>query len=1066
MAQVCFYSEPTAIQSEDSLSISLDVSGLLIDDLSDTQGICGVRLFFSHDQIENIRMTLTSPSGQSITLVGPGTVAAGISSFIDWNVLFTPCTTLASPDMGFSDQWSNNQPWASFNLYDGIYFPNNGCLEDFNIGSANGVWTLDIENLGAAEGQLDYFEIIFCDPTGSTCEPCFLDAGDLRQEFFTTCQQDIRLRDLEEFLSADYIINQNIQRYDYVLIEDDNILAISNDITLSDTLPPATYTICGIAYDLSDSIQIASQDQYTILEDIVADGEVCADITDPCFTLAISPVDNILRVDTTLCLGDTLSYLGIRIFSDLDTNILRTNQVTCDSLISITSTVVVPQAIINPSQTITLCGDSIFLNGTRSETNVGNLSYNWMTDDGRYVNDIGPIAEVDTAGFYVLEVEALGCTDTIGVLITSVDTFGIDITVVPAVCVGDTFDIIFDKTVDALIIDGPSFVDVRDDGFTTIESGTYIMQSRIGQCSRSDTIVLEDQAALITIQVSSTIIDCDSTISRTIVTTNALNPIFNYDGPEMITSNSDSIDIIVPGIFTVTVTDINGCTAESAFIIEGSADVPSIITQDLSRNCNDNIMPLPLELLSTIDSVRWTGPNGYTSADINPIPEDSGPYTVTAYAPSGCTTTRTIIYNIINIAPDYSILGDTLTCIKDTVELCVMGNNLDTEWFFDNDSIADSPCIITGMPGAYMVNVLDMNGCTGSGTYDLIEIGALDITITNLPDAMEIACNDSTVTLQPMIDTDNLNLSYAWYIDNTSVSDDINFTTSTNGVYTFEVTDDLTGCLVSSDITITQQVSNIDLNDIIISSEDILCEGDSAAIMISGIDLEDIELYINQELIADPLDIMLAEGEYEFLFVDSLLCNEVIPWIVPVVDPFTLDIGDDITAAVGELIDLEVAISIPISEIESLMWSDTSIINCTFCLDPIITVTQDQVLVLTATDDNGCIQSDSIIISVLEDSEITNVYTPNIFAPGIDGENSKWSLYHPDGIIGVLELRIYDRWGNLVTYRSNSLEFEDFEWDGTYNGRDAEQGVYVFIAKYIDNTNRESLIRGQITLIR
>ena len=330
------------------------------DDLSAGQEICGVRIFFNHPQVGNVRITLTSPSGQVITLVGPGTINSGLTSFIDWNVLFTQCGSPASPDIGFSDTWNNDQLWASFNNYDGTYYPFNGCLEDFNTGSANGVWTLDIENLGGLDGNIEFFEIMFCDTNGIDCDPCFLNAGDLQEEFFTTCQQDIRLRDLDVFLSPDLIIDNANQAYSFLLLLGDDIIAIEEEILQSDTLAPGEYRICGLAHQQEDITVIEQQDQLPELTRLIDTDMICADLTTPCFTLLISSVDNILSLDTTLCIGDTLDFLGIKIFDSLDTNILRTNQITCDSLISINAQLIEPIADINAPSLVTTCGAPIF----------------------------------------------------------------------------------------------------------------------------------------------------------------------------------------------------------------------------------------------------------------------------------------------------------------------------------------------------------------------------------------------------------------------------------------------------------------------------------------------------------------------------------------------------------------------------------------------------------------------------------------------------------------------------------------------------------------------------------
>ena len=1065
--QTCSYSTPTIIQAEDSIKITLDVAGLINDDLSSGALICGVRLFFSHGQLGNVRMTLVSPAGQEVVLVGPATNTSGLTSSIDWSVQFTQCGSPASPDVGFTEQWDNNQAWASFTLYDGVYYPSSGCLEDFNTGSANGLWTLVIDNLGGIEGDFEFFEIIFCDPTGSSCDPCFVSAGDLQEEFFTTCQQDIRLNNLDQFLSADFILNNtNDQSFAYILSLDDDIIAIEDEILESDTLAPGNYTICGIAFNNLDESTITGLNEVSEIEDLIENRQICADITDPCFSLFISEVDNLINLDTTLCIGDTISFFGIEVFDNLDTNILRTNQITCDSLITIRSRLITTEAIINAMDTLTTCGDPIFLDGSNSITNGNMIDFTWMSSNSTFVNDIGPVATVNTAGTYLLEVNSNGCTDTASIEIVSIDTFDIDFMIDGGICIGDQFNVQFSLEVDNVAVDGPSLIDFDENGFSTEEAGIYIVESTIGQCLRRDTLTIDTQATNIEIEVSSTIIDCDSTISRTNVMTNAIDPRFDFEGEEIILDTTAMINIFTPGIYSVTVTDINGCTMSSGFIVEGSAEVPTIMTEDLSIPCNQGVTPFLLEVNSLIDSVLWNGPNGFFSREMNPIPQDTGQYTVTVFAPNGCIVERNINFSISNIEPIFSVIGDTLDCRQDSVMLCVQESGLNVQWLFDNDIVSSDVCVNASTPGIYALRIIDMNGCTGSGNYDLVDNRIFDGVIENLPDSLILSCIDTSVLLEPNLISTIVNSEFSWTIGDSIVSSDNDLVINEEGIWVLEVTNPSTSCSISDTVVVSELSSTIDPNNITIIAENINCEEDSAAVIISGIDLEAVELSINQQLIDNPFDIMLVEGEYEFLFVDTLGCDFTLFDSVIKDGGFTLDLGPDIEAIAGNQVTINVNLNIPLADVDSLIWSDPLALDCTNCLNPLFTVSQDQFLSLQVIDINGCVQSDELTIIVLDSAINNNIYIPNVFAPNVGGDNSFWTVYLPDGNSRLLELRIYDRWGNLVTFRSDSLPNSDFTWDGTYRGVEAEQGVYVFVVKYLDNTNRESLASGQITLIR
>ena len=68
----CTYNEEIVIQDLSVENFTLIVSGALNNDLSDPdQGLCGVLLEFNHEAIGDLTISLTSPAGQTVTLVGP-----------------------------------------------------------------------------------------------------------------------------------------------------------------------------------------------------------------------------------------------------------------------------------------------------------------------------------------------------------------------------------------------------------------------------------------------------------------------------------------------------------------------------------------------------------------------------------------------------------------------------------------------------------------------------------------------------------------------------------------------------------------------------------------------------------------------------------------------------------------------------------------------------------------------------------------------------------------------------------------------------------------------------------
>ncbi len=85
---------------------------------------------------------------------------------------------------------------------------------------------------------------------------------------------------------------------------------------------------------------------------------------------------------------------------------------------------------------------------------------------------------------------------------------------------------------------------------------------------------------------------------------------------------------------------------------------------------------------------------------------------------------------------------------------------------------------------------------------------------------------------------------------------------------------------------------------------------------------------------------------------------------------------------------------------------------------------------------------------------------PTAFSPNGDGEND--ILYVRGAAIKTLDLKIFNRWGQLVFETTT----KEKGWDGTFNGQPQpiEAYAYVLQATFIDGTAK--LLKGNITLLR
>jgi gliding motility-associated-like protein len=105
----------------------------------------------------------------------------------------------------------------------------------------------------------------------------------------------------------------------------------------------------------------------------------------------------------------------------------------------------------------------------------------------------------------------------------------------------------------------------------------------------------------------------------------------------------------------------------------------------------------------------------------------------------------------------------------------------------------------------------------------------------------------------------------------------------------------------------------------------------------------------------------------------------------------------------------------------------------------------------------GSICADTLEVNVDYDlAGIGNIWVPNAFTPNTDGKNEVFKVfaYYP---CDVLTFSVFNRWGEKIYEYTGS----DITWDGFYDGKPVEAGVYVYILKglYTDKIGSIAVIR-------
>jgi gliding motility-associated-like protein len=148
------------------------------------------------------------------------------------------------------------------------------------------------------------------------------------------------------------------------------------------------------------------------------------------------------------------------------------------------------------------------------------------------------------------------------------------------------------------------------------------------------------------------------------------------------------------------------------------------------------------------------------------------------------------------------------------------------------------------------------------------------------------------------------------------------------------------------------------------------------------------------------------------------------------------------------------------SGLNSYDWSPPSAVTNPNMQSTTATIEQNTLFLFTA-DDGVCKRSDTVLVKAYTFiCEEPYIFVPNAFSPNGDNENDV--LYVRGQLIEGLLFRVFDRWGEMVFESTDRT----IGWDGTFRGKQLDPDVYDYYLKAICVDGEESIVKGNITLMR
>ena len=94
----------------------------------------------------------------------------------------------------------------------------------------------------------------------------------------------------------------------------------------------------------------------------------------------------------------------------------------------------------------------------------------------------------------------------------------------------------------------------------------------------------------------------------------------------------------------------------------------------------------------------------------------------------------------------------------------------------------------------------------------------------------------------------------------------------------------------------------------------------------------------------------------------------------------------------------------------------------------------------------GCSDTAVRIVTVLPE---VILYAPNTFTPDGDEFNQTWQVFMEGIDVSNFELKVFNRWGQLIFVSNDVSSY----WDGTFDGQIVQSGVYTWTIRAKDAQN-------------
>ena len=280
---------------------------------------------------------------------------------------------------------------------------------------------------------------------------------------------------------------------------------------------------------------------------------------------------------------------------------------------------------------------------------------------------------------------------------------------------------------------------------------------------------------------------------------------------------TEDISGLAAGTYSVTVTDVNGCTTVSSYEVTQPSQLTALAT-GTSTSCSNNASVVASGGTSPY-TYLWS--NGATTMSIASIP--AGTYLVTVTDNNGCTATASVSVTANEAFNPSASVTDVRCFGGSTGAITIKNVNAVAPFTFSIDGInfiaGNLPFTFSNLAaGTFSIAVKDANGCTGFVSKTVSQPPLLTVNLNNV----QPACfGNNTGSVMITAAGGNGAISYSWVGNSGYASSQKNISNLAAGNFALTVTDN-NGCTATLNVTVPS-FNQINVGSVV---KNIACKGE------------------------------------------------------------------------------------------------------------------------------------------------------------------------------------------------------------------------------------------------